>query len=409
MHHDALLIETIAVSLAYAFVGGFVATRIRLPAIVGYLVAGIMVGPFTPGFVADAALAEQLAEIGVIMLMFGVGMHFSIEDLWAVRSIALPGAIAQIVLVTAFGVTLAYWWGWSIGAGIVMGLALSVASTVVMLRALEPRGALNTTKGRIAVGWLVVEDLVTVVVLVLLPIVAGSLGGHEVGPHDGAPSGNLLVAIGVTIGKAALFVALMLLAGTRFFPWVLAQVDRTGSRELFTLAVVALALGIAYGSAFLFHVSFALGAFFAGVVVNKSDLSDRAATESQPLQDVFAVLFFVSVGMLFDPSILIREPLKILCILGIILIGKSLTAFLIVRVFRYSTEAALTISASLTQIGEFSFILVALGMSLGILPVEGQQLIIAGAVLSITLNPLMFLLADAIERKRASAVTSRTS
>jgi monovalent cation:H+ antiporter-2, CPA2 family len=409
MHHGADLIATIAVSLAYAFVGGFVATRMRLPAILGYLVAGIAVGPFTPGFVGDATIASQLAEIGVIMLMFGVGMHFSIEDLWAVRRIALPGAIVQIAAITAFGIALAYAWGWSLGAGIVLGLALSVASTVVMLRALDARGELDTANGRIATGWLVVEDLATVVVLVLLPIVAGQLGGNPAAHSESAVPDNLFVAVGVTLGKVALFVALMLLAGTRFFPWLLAQVDRTESRELFTLAVVALAIGVAYGSAHFFDVSYALGAFFAGVVIKECDLSRRAAIETQPLQDAFAVLFFVSVGMLFDPSILVREPLKVLAVLGVIMVGKSVAAYAIVRAFRYPMDTALTVSASLSQIGEFSFILIALGVSLGLLPPEGQHLALAGAFLSITLNPAVFYLADATARLRRKGAKTLAS
>jgi monovalent cation:H+ antiporter-2, CPA2 family len=334
------------------------------------------------------------------MLMFGVGMHFSIEDLWAVRRIALPGAIVQIAAITALGIALACAWGWSLGAGIVLGLALSVASTVVMLRALDARGELDTTNGRIATGWLVVEDLATVVVLVLLPIVASTLGGSSAAHGESAADGNLLVAVSLTLGKVALFVALMLFVGTRFFPWLLAQVDRTESRELFTLAVVALALGVAYGSAHFFDVSFALGAFFAGVVIKECDLSHRAATESRPLQDAFAVLFFVSVGMLFDPLILVREPLKVLAVLGVITVGKSVVAFAIVRAFRYPMDTALTVSASLSQIGEFSFILIALGLSLGLLPEEGQHLAIAGAFLSITLNPAVFYLADATARLR---------
>ena len=400
MSHETTLIASIAVSLAYAFVGAFIATRLHLPAIVGYLLAGVAVGPFTPGFVADAALAEQLAEIGVMMLMFGVGMHFSIEDLFAVRRIALPGAIAQIAVAAGLGIALTRWWGWPLGAGIVFGLALAVASTVVMLRALESRGALHTANGRIATGWLVVEDLVTVLVLVLLPALAGPLGG-KAAEHTGAAFGGSLIAtMGLTLGKVAAFIAFMLLVGRRFFPWLLGQVARTESRELFTLAVVAAAIGIAFGSAQLFDVSFALGAFFAGVVINESDLSHRAAAESQPLQDAFAVLFFVSVGMLFDPTILLREPLRVLAVLAVILVGKSLTAFLIVRAFRYPPGAAFTVSASLAQIGEFSFILVALGLSLGLLPEEGQHLILAGAFLSITLNPLFFVMTDAIERRR---------
>jgi monovalent cation:H+ antiporter-2, CPA2 family len=383
--HDVPLIATIAISLAFAFVGGLVAVRLRLPPLVGYLLAGIVVGPFTPGFVADATLAPQLAEIGVILLMFGVGTHFSVRDLVAVRGVALPGAFTQIIVATALGAGVASLWGWSLGAGIIFGLSLSVASTVVLLRALEDRHMIKSNDGRIAIGWLVVEDLLMVLTLVLLPALAGGLGGDL--PNK---SGSLWPALGITIGKVALFIGLMLIAGVRFFPWLLSRVERTGSRELFTLAVIALALGVAFGSAKLFGVSFALGAFFAGVVVNESDLSHRAAKDLQPLQDAFTVLFFVAVGMLFDPSILIRQPLQVLAVLGIVVIGKSLAAFGIVRVLGGSTRTALIVSAALAQIGEFSFILAGLGVNLRLLPAEGLNLIVAGALLSITFNPAVF-------------------
>jgi len=397
MPHETSLIATIAVGLAFAFVGGFIAVRLHLPPLVGYLLAGIAVGPFTPGFVADVELAPQLAEVGVILLMFGVGMHFSMRDLWAVRAIALPGAIAQIAVATALGVGLALFWGWSIGAGLVFGLALSVASTVVLLQALEARGNLDSRDGRIAVGWLIVEDLVMVVTLVLLPALAGPLGGQSLDDGHGAVSGKLWETLGVTLGKVAVFVTLMLVVGTRLFPWLLKRVERTGSRELFTLAVVALALGVAFGSAALFGVSFALGAFFAGVVINESDLSHRAATDLQPLQDAFAVLFFVAVGMLFDPIILLQQPLQILTVLAIIVVGKSLAAFGIVLALKYPLDTALTVSAALAQIGEFSFILAGLGVSLSLLPTEGHHLILAGALLSITLNPLTFFIASKLQ------------
>jgi monovalent cation:H+ antiporter-2, CPA2 family len=388
--HETDLIATIAIGLALAFVGGFLASRLRLPPLVGYLLAGVAVGPFTPGFVADAELAAQLAEIGVILLMFGVGIHFSFKDLVAVRRIALPGAMGQIAVATALGVGLTFFWGWSLGAGIVFGLALSVASTVVLLRALEERGALDSVDGHIAIGWLIVEDLVMVLALVLLPALAGSLGGDAQGLAGSVGGNNLLVTLALTLAKVAAFVALMLFVGARFVPWLLSRVARTGSRELFTLAVLALALGIAFGSAELFGVSFALGAFFAGVIVSESDLSHKAAQDALPLQDAFAVLFFVSVGMLFDPAIIVRQPLQVLGTVAIIIIGKSLAAFLIVLLFRYPARTALTISASLAQIGEFSFILAGLGITLGLLPQEGQSLIVAGALLSITLNPLVF-------------------
>ena len=383
--HDVPLIATIAVSLAFAFVGGLLAVRLRLPPLVGYLLAGIIVGPFTPGFVADAKLAPQLAEIGVILLMFGVGTHFSIRDLVAVRSVALPGAFTQILVATALGAGVMTLWGWSLGAGIIFGLSLSVASTVVLLRALEDRDMVKSNDGRIAIGWLVVEDLLMVLTLVLLPALTGVLGGDL--PNN---SGSLWPALGITIGKVILFIGLMLIVGVRFFPWLLSRVERTGSRELFTLAVIALALGVAFGSAKLFGVSFALGAFFAGVVVNESDLSHRAARDLQPLQDAFTVLFFVAVGMLFDPSILIRQPLQVLAVLAIVVIGKSLAAFGIVRVLGGSMRTALIVSAALAQIGEFSFILAGLGVNLRLLPAEGLNLIVAGALLSITFNPAVF-------------------
>ena len=387
MPHDINLITTIAAALGFGLVFGFIATRMKLPALVGYLAAGILIGPATPGFVADAVLAGQLAEIGVMLMMFGVGLHFSLDDLWEVRRIALPGAILQIAVATAMGMGLAHWWGWSIGGGLVFGLALSVASTVVLLRALEERGILASLNGRIAVGWLVVEDLVTVLVLVLLPPLAGTLGGHP-GAH-GADA-DLWRTLGFTLAQVAAFIAFMLLVGRKLFPWILWQVARTGSRELFTLCVVAAAVGIAYGATRLFGVSFALGAFFAGMVLRESELSHRAAQESLPLRDAFAVLFFVSVGMLFEPKILLEQPWHVLAVCAIIIFGKSIAAFLLVLALRYPPQTALVVSASLAQIGEFSFILAALGLSLGLMPHEGQSLILAGAILSITLNPLLF-------------------
>jgi CPA2 family monovalent cation:H+ antiporter-2 len=390
MPHDISLIATIVMGLVLAFVGGFIAHKLRLPPLVGYLVAGVAVGPFTPGFVADASLAGQLAEIGVILLMFGVGLHFSIKDLLAVRAIAIPGAIGQIGVATAAGIGLALLWGWSFGAGLVLGLALSVASTVVLLRALEQRGALDSINGQIAVGWLLVEDLVMVLALVLLPALAGPLGGDARGLAAQVTGDSVAFTLLVTLGKVAIFIALVFLVGTRFVPWLLQQVARTGSRELFTLSVLAVALGIAYGSAKLFGVSFALGAFFAGVVLAESDFSHQAAADSLPLQDAFAVLFFVSVGMLFDPSILVREPIAVIAVVLLIVVGKSLAAFAIVLACGYPASTALTVSASLAQIGEFSFILAGLGVALNLLPPEGRDLILAGAMLSITLNPLVF-------------------
>ena len=404
MSHETALIATVAIGLGLALVFGMLAARLRLPPLVGYLVAGVAVGPFTPGFVADPALAGQLAEIGVILLMFGVGIHFSAGDLLAVRRIAVPGAAVQIAVATILGTILARFWGWTWGAGLVFGLCLSVASTVVLLRALESRGLLDAVDGRIAVGWLVVEDLATVLVLVLLPAIAPALGGGTVAADAAAGAGvtreavgsglgGLALSLGATLLKVSLFVALVFVVGRRVVPWLLERVALTGSRELFTLAVLAVALGIAVGAAWLFDVSFALGAFFAGMVVNSSDLSHQAATDALPLQDAFAVLFFVAVGMLFDPAILVEQPLRFLAVALIILVGKSLGAFFIVLALRYPARTALTISASLAQIGEFSFILAALGVGLGLLPPEGQGLIVAGALVSISLNALMFRLA----------------
>jgi monovalent cation:H+ antiporter-2, CPA2 family len=388
--HNITLITTIAAALGLALIMGFIAARLKLPVLVGYLIAGIIIGPATPGFVADLELSSQLAEIGVMLLMFGVGLHFTLEDLLAVRRIALPGAIVQIAVATLLGTSAAAFWGWSFAAGVVFGLALSVASTVVLLRALEDRGLLESVNGRIAVGWLVVEDLVMVLVLVLLPPLAVWLGGNIEVAVEGAGDRSLLTTLALTLGRISVFIALMLVVGKRLFPWLLWQTARTGSRELFTLCVIAAAVGIAYGSAELFGVSFALGAFFAGMVMRESPLSYRAAEESLPLRDAFSVLFFVSVGMLFDPNVIMDQPLKLLVVVAIIVFGKSLAAFFLVLLFRYPLNTALTVSASLAQIGEFSFILANLGVSLGILPTEGQSLILAGAIISIALNPLVF-------------------
>ncbi|GAB6842738.1 CPA2 family monovalent cation:H+ antiporter-2 [Methylorubrum rhodinum] len=398
MHHATGLISIIALGLVGAFIGGMAAQKLRLPPLVGYLVAGIAIGPFTPGFVGDPELAAQLAELGVILLMFGVGLHFSLKDLMAVRAIALPGAVVQIAAATAMGAGLAAAFGWSLGAGIVFGLALSVASTVVLLRALEGRGLLDSDKGRIAVGWLIVEDLAMVLALVLLPALAPSLGGVAPQNAQGGALLGLWTTLGLTLAKVGVFMAVMLIGGRRFVPYLLGLAARTGSRELFTLAVLASAVGIAFASSELFGVSFALGAFFAGMVLAESDLSHQAAADSLPLQDAFAVLFFVSVGMLFDPGILIREPLSVLGVLGVIVVGKSLAAIAIVLAFGHPVGTALTIAASLAQIGEFSFILAGLGISLKLLPEPGRDLILGGALLSITLNPLFFALAE-----RASA------
>ena len=386
MHHDTTLIALVAVGFVLACAFGYLAIRVRLPPIVGYLLAGIAVGPFTPGFVGDSGIAGQLAEIGVILLMFGVGLHFSLDTLLAVRWIAIPGAVVQIAVATAIGTVMAMSWGWTLGAGLVLGLALSVASTVVLLRALQQRNELDSQHGRIAVGWLIVEDLAMVLALVFLPALADVL----LGSGGELQTKELLMKLGLTVGKLALFVVLALVGGKRLVPWLLEQIARTGSRELFTLAVLAIAMGFAYGSAALFDVSFALGAFFAGILLSESELSHQAAADSLPLQDAFAVLFFVSVGMLFDPTILVRNPLAVLAVVLAIVIGKSVAAFMIVLLFRYPVATALTVSASLAQIGEFSFILAAMGVSLGLLPPEGRDLILAGALISITLNPFVF-------------------
>lgn len=393
MPHDMSLIATIAIGLAFAGLGGYIALRLRLSPIIGYLAAGVAVGPFTPGFVADPHLAPQLAELGVILIMFGVGRHFSIGDLVAVRRIAIPGALAQITAATLLGMLLAAAWGWSWGTGIVFGLALSVASTVVMLRAFEAQGRLETEDGRIALGWLLVEDLVIVLALVALPALAGVLGADGGAAAPDIDPGALALRIAGTLGQVALFVAFMLLFGTRLFPWLLRSVRRTGSREIFTLAVLALALGTAFGSARLFGVSLALGAFFAGVVVGRSDVSHRAAAELRPLQDAFSALFFVAVGMLFDPAVLLDRPFRVVGVVATIMVGKSLAAFAIVLLLGYRLRTALSVSAALGQVGEFSFILAGLGLSLGLLPPESQGLIVAGAILSIALNPLLFRLA----------------
>jgi len=391
MPHHTPLISTIVVGLVLAFAFGALAHRLRVSPLVGYLLAGVALGPFTPGYVADQELANELAEIGVILLMFGVGLHFSLKDLLSVRAIAIPGAVAQIAVATLLGIGLARLLGWTAGAGLVFGLALSVASTVVLLRALQERRLIETERGRIAVGWLIVEDIAMVLTLVLLPPMAGLL------KDEAAAATNLsalALPVAVTVAKVAAFVTVMLIIGRRVIPWILHYVAHTGSRELFRLAVLALALGVAFGAAELFEVSFALGAFFAGMVLSESQLSQRAAQESLPLRDAFAVLFFVSVGMLFDPAILVREPGPALATVLIIVFGKSLAAFAIVRLFGHPTSTALTISASLAQIGEFSFILAGLGVTLSLLPERGRDLILAGAILSILINPLFFKTLD---------------
>jgi len=395
MPHQAPLISTIVIALALAWAFAAVANRLKLPPIVGYLLAGIAIGPFTPGFVADQNIASELAEIGVILLMFGVGLHFSLADLLSVKAIAIPGAFAQIACATLLGMGLGLWLGWSIEGALVFGLALSVASTVVLLRALQERRLVETERGRIAVGWLIVEDIAMVLTLVLLPALSGALEGDA-----GAAPLDIAVALGTTVAKIAAFVGIMLIVGKRLIPGILHYMAHTGSRELFRLSVLVVALGAAYAAAELFGVSFALGAFFAGMILSESALSQQAAQETLPLRDAFAVLFFVSVGMLFDPTILVREPIPVLVTVLIIVLGKSLAAFAIVRGFGYSTPTALTISASLAQIGEFSFILAGLGVSLALLPEQGRDLILAGAIISILLNPLLFAALDHVVERR---------
>lgn len=380
------LIATIVAGLVVAFLMGALAHRLRVSPVAGYLFAGVLIGPFTPGFVANTEMATELAEIGVILLMFGVGLHFSLKDLLSVRKVALPGALAQIGIATLLGFALARFLGWSVPAGLIFGLALSVASTVVLLRALEARNAIKTERGRIAVGWLIVEDLAMVIALVLLPVIAEILEGGDGGV------GQIAMLLSFTALKVAGFIALMLVVGKRLIPMGLHWVAHTGSRELFRLAVLSIALGVAFGATYLFDVSFALGAFFAGMILGESQLSRRAAEETLPLRDAFAVLFFVSVGMLFDPAVVVEQPWPLLATVSIIIIGKSIVAYGIVRAFGHPNETALTVSASLAQIGEFSFILAGLGVGLDILPSEGRDLILAGAILSIFANPFIFTL-----------------
>uniref|UniRef100_E6VIB7 Potassium efflux system protein n=2 Tax=Rhodopseudomonas TaxID=1073 RepID=E6VIB7_RHOPX len=399
MEHNTPLISTIVAGLVLAFAFGVVAQRLKISPLVGYLLAGVVIGPFTPGYVADQKLANELAEIGVILLMFGVGLHFSLKDLLEVRAIAIPGAVVQIGAATMLGLGLGHALGWPFGAGLVFGLALSVASTVVLLRALQERRLIDSERGRIAVGWLIVEDIAMVLTLVLLPAVAGLLKGEA----NSADWQSVLWQVALTLGKVAAFMVFMLVVGRRIIPRMLHYVAHTGSRELFRLAVLAISLGVAFGAAILFDVSLALGAFFAGMILSESELSHRAANETLPLRDAFAVLFFVSVGMLVDPAIVVREPLPLIVTVLIIVFGKSIAAFLIVRLFGHPNMTALTISASLAQIGEFSFILAGLGVALGLMPERGRDLVLAGAIISIMLNPLMFVLLDRFSAKVAAA------
>ncbi len=381
VQHDLPLVSTIAVGLSLAFVLGMIASKLRIPPIVGYLIAGIVIGPFTPGFVADKDLANELAEIGIVLLMFGVGLHFSIKDLMEVKRIAIPGAIGQMSAAIAMGAGLSHFWGWSLPSGIMFGLALSVASTVVLLRSLEDHNLLQTTNGQIAVGWLIVEDLAMVLALVMIPALAM--------PAEGG-AGSPLMALGLAVLKISMFIALMLIGGKRVLPWILKEVVKTRSRELFTLAVFAVAVGLAFGASKLFGVSFALGAFFAGMMIKESDMNHEVADRALPFQDAFAVLFFVAVGMLFNPAILVEQPVNVLLVVLIITVGKSLVALFIVLMFRYPLKTGLLVSASLAQIGEFSFILIGLGVAYDLIPEEGRDLVLAGALASIAINPLMF-------------------
>lgn len=392
MEHSFTLISTLAAGFGIALVFGFIAEKFKIPALVGYLLAGVIVSPATPGFVADINIASQLSEIGVMLLMFGVGLHFSLSDLMRVKYIAVPGAVAQMGLATGLGLLVAHYWGWTYGQSLVFGLCLSCASTVVLLKALETKGILESHDGQIAVGWLVVEDIMTVLILVLLPPLAPMLGAEAVQSVESATP--LWEIIAWTVGRVALFIFLMLVVGKRVLPWLLWQVAKTGSRELFTLCVLAVAIGIAYGASEIFSVSFALGAFFSGMVMRESKYAHRAAMESLPLRDAFSVIFFVGVGMMFDPMILVDKPLHLLAVLAIIILGKSLVAFGLVMLFRYPLHTALTVAASLAQIGEFSFILAGLGVSLELLPQEGMSLVLAGAIISIAFNPVAFALVE---------------
>lgn len=392
MHDATPLIATIVGGLVLAFIFGAIAHRLRLPVLAGYLVAGVVAGPFTPGYVADAGIAQELADLGVILLMFGVGLHFSLKDLLSVKAISIPGAAVQMGVATGLGMLLGWALGWPLAQGFVFGLALSVASTVVLLRAMEERRLLDSDRGRIAVGWLIVEDLAMVLALVLLPAIGGFLGAEQKG--DAPTTGALLETVAWTIGKVVLFVALMLIVGKRLIPWMLQAVSATGSRELFRLAVLAIALGIAFGAAHLFDVSFELGAFFAGMMMGESKLSQQAAEETLPLRDAFAVLFFVSIGMLFNPGVLLVHPWIVLAACLIIIFGKSVAAFAIVLAFGRPAKTALTIAVSLAQIGEFSFILAGMGVSLGLLTPAARDVLLAAAIVSILVNPLLFVVLD---------------
>jgi CPA2 family monovalent cation:H+ antiporter-2 len=402
MSHSLPLITTLASALGLALLMGFIAIKLKLPTLVGYLLAGVIIGPFTPGFVANAQIAAELAEIGVMLLMFGVGLHFSLDDLLETRKIALPGALLQIIAATMMGAFIATFWGWPLSNALVFGLALSVASTVVLIRALESQGLMGSINGQIAVGWLIVEDIAMVIALVFLPFLS-----HWFGNTEADQGVNVWILLGITLFKVTSFIAVMLLVGRWLLPKLLWQITRTGSRELFTLCVIAVAVSIAFGASKLFGVSLALGAFFAGMIIRESKFSRRAAEESLPFRDAFAVLFFVAVGMLFNPYIFVEQPLRVLVVVGIIVFGKSLAAALLVFAFRYPLNTVLTVSASLAQIGEFSFILASHGVKLKLLPVDAQELILAGALISISINPLLFKMIDPLQsliRRKSSWV-----
>jgi CPA2 family monovalent cation:H+ antiporter-2 len=397
MESHGLIINLVA-AITLAFFFGAIAQRLRISPLVGYLVAGVAVGPFTPGFVGDGDLALQFAEIGVILLMFGVGLKFSLADLWAVRGVALPGALVQMAAATLLGYGAGAAMGLGVAESIMLGFSLSVASTVVLLRALEDRHMVETDNGRICVGWLVIEDIAIVLGIVLLPTLAGMANGNG----DAAPM-DILASLGLAIGKIALFVALMLFVGARFFPWLIVQVAHLKSRELMSLGTLTLALGIAWVAYELFDASFALGAFLAGVVLNGTKFTHKIAEDSLPLRDTFAVLFFVSVGMLFDPMTLVREPLGVLAVVFIIIIGKSAAALAITSLYKLPLRTGLMIAASLAQIGEFSFVLAGMGVHLELLSQDTYNLILAAALISIALNPLLFALAERTSDKRDGA------
>lgn len=387
IEHELPLISTIAIGLSLAFVCGFVASKLRISPVIGYLFAGIIVGPYTPGYVASPEIAHELSEIGIVLLMFGVGLHFSLADLMKVKHIAVTGALARIIVITLVGIGLASLWGWSLNGTIIYGLSLSVASTVVLLRSLEQHKIQHTIEGHIAIGWLIVEDLVMILALVLVPVLAQA--GEEIQDTQ-----EITGAVLMAIGKAVMFALVMGIAGRKIFPIMLAEVNKTGSRELFTLSVLVAAIGVAFGAAKFFDVSLALGAFFAGMIINTSKLNEEVAARALPFQDAFAVLFFVAIGMLFNPAILMEHPLGVVATSFIIIVFKFFLTFIIVLSFSYTIKRALSVAAGLAQIGEFSFILIGMGLTLDLLPEDGRDLVLAGAFISIALNPVIFRLSN---------------